>query len=161
MTGAIKEIALILGVVGVCVLLKHSAPGGRVEMVTFWIVLLLPFVLNAAGWLRWQTVRRDRRTALWRKVVGFIGLVANALAMCLPFLVFVYNGFLVRYDMRHPLGLRGFKEIDLYATVAGCLILSLATLVAGIVAPRPIRLTVSLGGFTMASLILSIRLGVL
>ncbi|MGA9391490.1 MAG: hypothetical protein WBV69_13705 [Candidatus Sulfotelmatobacter sp.] len=61
MTGAIKEIALVLGVVGVCVLLKRPAPGGRVEMVTFWIVLLLPFVLNTAGWLRWRSVEVGTR----------------------------------------------------------------------------------------------------
>jgi hypothetical protein len=57
--------------------------------------------------------------------------------------------------------LRGFKQIDLLATVGGCLILSLAALGAGLLAPRRIRVAVALGGFTMASLILSIRMGVL
>ena len=87
--------------------------------------------------------------------------MANTVAMCLPFLVFFYNGFLLNYDVHHPPGLRGFRQIDLLSTVIGCLILSIASLVAGLVAPRRIRLVVVLGGFTMASLILSIRMGVL
>ncbi len=161
MKGARNEIALVVVVISVCWTLKHSAPGGKVEMVTFWIVLLLPFVLNVAGWSRWRSTWRDQSAAVWRKVIGFGGLVANTVAMCLPFLVFFYNGFLLNYDVRHPPGLRGFKQIDLLSTVVGCLILSMAALVAGLVAPKRIRLAVVLGGFTMASLILSIRMGVL
>jgi hypothetical protein len=87
--------------------------------------------------------------------------VANTLAMCLPVLVFFYNGFFINYDMLRSPGLRSFKEIDLLATVIGRLIVSLAALIAGIFAPRRIRLAVTLGGFTMASFILSIRMGVL
>ncbi len=161
MKGARNEIALVVAVISVCWTLKHSAPGGRVEMVTFWIVLLLPFVLNVAGWSRWRSTWRDQSAAVWRKVIGFGGLVANTVAMCLPFLVFFYNGFLLSYDVRHPPGLRGVRQIDLLSTVIGCLILSMAALVAGLVAPKRIRLAVVLGGFTMASLILSIRMGVL
>jgi hypothetical protein len=160
-TTTIKEVAFALVVVGICWALKHSAPGGRAEMVTFWTVLLLPFVLNVAGWWRWRGVRRDQSMARWRKGFGLGGLVANTLAMCLPFLVFFYNGFLINYDIHHPPGLRGFKQIDLLTVVEVCLLLSLAAVGAGILAPRRIRLMVALGGFTLSSFILSIRMGVL
>jgi hypothetical protein len=161
MTGAKKEIAIVLVVAAICWALKTSAPGGRVEAVTFWIVLLLPFVLNVAGWWRWRSIGEDRSTLRWRKILGFGGLAANTLAMGLPFLVFFYNGFLINYDVHHPPGLRGLRQIDLLATVEGCLLLSIAALVAGLVGPRRIRLAVALGAFTMASFILSIRIGVL
>ena len=160
-TTTMVEVAFALAVVGICSALKYSAPGGRVEMVTFWIVLLLPFALNVAGWWRWPGVKRDQSAALWRKGVGLGGLVANAFSICLPFLAFFYNGFLINYYVHHPSGLRGLKEIDLLKVVVVCLFLSLAAVVAGIVAPRRIRLAVALGGFTVASLILSIRMGVL
>jgi hypothetical protein len=130
-------------------------------MITFWIVLLLPFALNAAGWWRWPSVRRDQSAALWRKGFGLGGLVANTLSMCLPFLAFFYNGFLINYAMHHPRRLRGFKTIDPLTVVVVCLFLSLAAVAAGIVAPGRIRLAVALGGFTVSSFILSIRMGVL
>lgn len=154
MTGAKKEIAFVLAVVGICWSLKHSVSGGRGGTVLFWVVLLLPIGLNVGGWWLWPGTWRDENSARWRKVVGALGLTINTLAACLGWGSFFYNVFLTGFDMNHAPRLPGFKEIDLYPVSMVCLILSVMALGCGIVAPRRIRLTVALGGFAMGWLIL-------
>ena len=161
MTTVKKEVAFAVAVVALCWALKRSAPGGRIEAATFWIVLLLPILLNLVGWWRSRSAWSDGNTSRWRRVGGLLGLAGNTVALSLAWGSVFYNVFLTGFNNFRRPRLLGFKEIDLLTVIVVCLFLSVAAVIAGLVAPPRIRLAVALGGYSMASFILSVRLGVL
>jgi hypothetical protein len=57
-----------------------------------WIEELPPVVLNVAGWCLWIWHRRSQNPP-WRQGVAWLGLIGNALAVCLPFFAFKYDLF--------------------------------------------------------------------
>jgi hypothetical protein len=125
----------------------------------FLIVLLFPPALAMAGWWRLRRIKQDENTGR-RRTIGLLGLLANTLAIVLPFAAFFYNFALIRYG-RHQQALAGFHLIDLGLATHICLVLSTLGAIAGILAPSRIRLAVALGGFTTCCIILSIPMGVL
>jgi nicotinamide riboside transporter PnuC len=149
MTAAKKEIIFGLVFVAAYALLSHFVrSAARVSVLIFGIFVVSPIVLNVYGWWRWRGVRSDEGTPRWRKIAGLSGLVADTSAVCLAWLSFFYS-ILVENTHR-----QGFRGIDPYPAFVACLVLSVAALAIGVVAPRRIRLAVVLGGFTMSWLIL-------
>ncbi|HXO36976.1 MAG TPA: hypothetical protein VN901_31930 [Candidatus Acidoferrales bacterium] len=155
-----REVALgIVFVAGYIYLLRflHSFPT-RAMLRIEWIEQLPPVVLNVAGWCLWIWHRRSQNPP-WRQGVAWLGLIGNALAVCLPFLAFKYDLFVFTrkggYLGNPPLlPVSDAPHID--PTLHLCLILSAAVLVLGFAAPKRVRFAVVLGGFAMTWLLLSV-----
>jgi hypothetical protein len=115
-----------------------------VQSVLFLFVLLLGFFMIVAGWWCWSIVRTDGDVPRWRKVFGLSGVIANSLALAIPFVA-----------------LSCITGIDWGHIAAASLICSSCGLIAGLIAPREIRLPTALAGLITGSIILSIPIGVL
>ena len=90
----IKDVALgIVFIAGYIYLLRllHSFPTRAMHRIE-WIEQVPPVVLNVAGWCLWIRHQRNQNPP-WRQAVGWLGLIGNALAVCLPFLAFKYDLF--------------------------------------------------------------------
>ena len=123
--------------------------GPEAELRMLWVKELPPVALNVVGWWLWIWHRRSQNAA-WRQAVGWLGLIGNALAICLPFLAFKYDAFVFtrRGGRGYPpmLPVSGVSHIR--PTLRLCLVLSVVSLIIGFLAPKRIRLAVVLGGFT-------------
>jgi hypothetical protein len=141
-----KEIAIGLAFVAIYVFLFRFIRSSRmvVQDLIGLIVAMLPIILNVEGWRRWRGTRRDEKAVRWRKIVGFVGLVANTSAVCFFYIIVVM-------DLRYK---NGYKLIDTYPVIVGCLILAAVTLAIGLFALRRIRLAVVLGSFATSWVIL-------
>ena len=127
-----------------------------IHSILFVVVLLLEIAMIVAGWWGWIKNRRASNVARWRQRVGLSGLVANTTALAIPIGSLLYMMFypFVRVGVRLPM-------IDAQWMVLACLVFSVCGLVAGILAPPRSRFATTLGGLIIASIVLSIPMGVL
>jgi len=148
-----KEIALALLVVGFVwlALFAHWVPV-TLQSVLFVGLLILGFTMIVAGWWRWRGVMREENTASWPKKMGLLGLVANTLALAVPFIVFFYA--VASFGHRQ-------QRNDWLVVFPTCLAFSLCGLICGVVAPPRIRFATAMGGLVVGSIILSIPIGIL
>lgn len=154
-----REVALGFAFIAAYVYLfrfLHAFPI-RDELRMWWIEELPPVVLNVAGWWLWISYQRTQSSP-WRQAVAWLGLIGNALAICLPLLAFKYDSFVFTrnggdWGPRHFLPVSAAPHVEPALHV--CLILSAVVLVLGFAAPKWIRLALVLGGFAMAWLFLS------
>jgi hypothetical protein len=155
-----KEVALgIVFIAGYIYLLRflHSFPTGTMLRM-WWIEELPPVVLNVAGWCVWIWHRRSQNPP-WRQGIAWLGLIGNALAVCLPFLAFKYDLFVFTRKggyLRNPPLLPVSDAPHVEPTLHLCLILSAAVLVMGFAAPKRVRFAVVFGGFATTWLLLSV-----
>ena len=135
-------------------LFGHWLP--MIHSILFIVVLLLEIAMIVAGWWGWIKNRRAEDVARWRQRVGLSGVVANTTALAIPFGSLLYMMF---YPFIH-VGVR-LPMIDAQWMVLACLVFSLCGFVAGILAPPRSRFATALGGLIIASIVLSIPMGVL
>jgi hypothetical protein len=114
----------------------------------FLIVLLLA-VCPIIGWWRWHGVKNDSTTVLWRKMLGLLGLTANTLAIAVPFVACLYQFTRNTYSLNVPMP-------DFPLIIRFSFFLSLGGLIAGVLAPRRIRLVIAAGSLMISSLILAV-----
>jgi len=126
----------------------------RVQSLLFVVVLLLAFAMIVGGWWRWRSVRRDGNIASWRKKMGLLSLVANTLALAVPFIAFFWALASFNPMLRLP-------KINWLFVAPTCLAFSLCGLICGVVAPPRIRFATAMGGLIAGSLLLSIPIGIL
>jgi hypothetical protein len=121
----------------------------------WWIKELPPIALNMLGWCLWIWHRRSEDVA-WRQAVAWLGLIGNALAICLPFLALRYDAFVFTRrggNLGNPPMLPVSAGPHIEPTLRLCLILSDVLMILGLAAPKRIRLAVVLGGFASAWLL--------
>ena len=153
MTPSKKEIALALLIVGfVWLALFARWVPVSVQSVLFVAVLILGLTMIVAGWWRWRSVRREENADSWRKKVGLLGLVANTLALAVPFVVLFYA--MASFGRKVP-------RIDWLVVSPTCLAFSLCGLICGVVSPPRIRFATAMGGLIVGSIVLSIPIGIL
>ena len=132
-------------------LFAHWVPV-TLQSVLFVGLLILGFTMIVAGWWRWRGVMREENTASWRKKMGLLGLVANTLALAVPFIVFFYA--VASFGHRQ-------QRNDWLVVFPTCLAFWLCGLICGVVAPPRIRFATAMGGLVVGSIILSIPIGIL
>lgn len=95
--------------------------------------------------------------------MGLLGLVANTLALAVPFIVFFYA--VASFGHMLPRAVASFghmlPRIDWLAVSPTCLAFSRCGLICGVVAPPRIRFATAMGGLIVGSIILSIPIGIL
>jgi len=101
------------------------------------------------GWWRWQGVKTDSTTVLWRKIAGLLGLTANTLAIAVPFVVCLYQFTRNTYSLN--VSMPNFPLIIRFA-----FFLAVCGLIGGVLAPRRIRLVTAAGGLIISSVILAV-----
>jgi hypothetical protein len=127
-----------------------------IQSIFFVVVLLLEIAMIVAGWWGWIKNRRAEDVARWRQRVGLLGVVANTTALAIPVGSLLYMMFypFIRVGVRLPM-------IDAQRTVLACLVFSLFGFIAGILSPPHSRFATALGGLIIASVVLSVPMGVL
>jgi hypothetical protein len=129
----------------------------RVQNVLFVVSILLPLVLNAAGWVLSKRTAHGASLAHWRTVVVRVGLVANGLAIVLPWVTFLWA---VYSFLRHVQPSASHVP-DWGVVLLSILGLSILSLVAGAVATGWTRVVMMLNSLVVCSFVLSIPIGVL
>jgi hypothetical protein len=114
------------------------------QSLLFVIVLLLGLGMILAGWFGWTIVRDDANVSRLRRGMALLSISANTLAIAIPFLEFSY-----------------FEGVSGSTVAALCLACSCCGVIAGVIAPREIRLPSILAGVTIGSIILAIPIGIL
>lgn len=132
----------------------HTFPT-KAELRMWWVKELPSVVLNVAGWWLWVSYQRTQ-SSFWKQAVAWLGLIGNAVAICLPLLAFRYDSFVftrrggeLGYPPILPVNAAPHVEPALHLS----LILSVVMLALGLAAPRRVRLPVVLGGFASAWLL--------
>lgn len=127
-----------------------------IQSFLFIVVLLLEGALIVAGWWCWIKTRNAESVARWRKRVGLLGVVANTTALAIPVvsLAYMMHYPFIRIGVHLPM-------INPQWMVLTCLMFALCGLIAGILAPPRSRFATALGGLIIASIILSIPMGIL
>jgi len=135
-------------------LFGHWLP--MIHSILFGVVLLLGIAMIMMGWWRWIKNRRSADVARWRQRVGLLGVVANTAAVAIPLGSLLYMMFypFIRVGVRLPM-------IDAQWMILACLAFSVSGFVAGVLAPPRSRFATALGGLIIASIVLSIPMGVL
>ncbi len=122
--------------------LGHRLPRA-VQDTAFMILVSLPFLLTGISWWRFvRAWRTDRRMAVWRIWISLCGCVALSLALLIPFFTIVF-------------------PLDWSTMAIWCLVASGVALFTGILAAKPLRLPLFLGGLVMTGLIVVIPVAVL
>lgn len=138
-----KELLIAIPIVGFvlgCLFSRKLHLPVIMQDVLFIILLLLGCMMIVASWVYWSIVRNDRDIAPWRKAISLIGVLAITLPALIPFLV--------------------LPMLASQITIQACLVCSFCGMVAGVFAPREIRLPTALAGLIVASVILAIPIGV-
>jgi predicted signal transduction protein with EAL and GGDEF domain len=155
-----KQISFSLAtVVFVYLSVQHRWFPVWVHNITFPGVLFIVCALNVAGWWRLTRAGQDATTSRWRKRAALMGLIANTLAIAVPFAAFLY-GIYIGYLMRRG-PVKGSDIVDVYFALPVGLCLAVCGLLSGTLAPNWIRLPIVLGGVVTCLLILSIPIGIL
>jgi len=130
-----------------------------VHNVTVPVVLVIVFALNVAGW--WRLTRADRSATMsrWRKRAALIGLIANTLAIALPFTAVLYGIYIEYLIRRGPV--KGSDIVDVASALPAGLCFAACGLLSGTLAPSRIRLLIVLGGLVTCLVILSIPVAIL
>jgi hypothetical protein len=113
------------------------------------LIALLLAVCPIIGWWRWQSLKTDSATVPWRKIAGLLGLTANTLAMAVPLVACLYQYARNTYSLNVPMA-------DWPLIIPSSFFLSVSGLIAGVLAPRRIRLVTAAGGLIISSLILAV-----
>jgi len=122
--------------------LGHRLPRA-VQDTAFMILVSLPFLLTGISWWRFvRAWRTDQRMAVWRIWISLCGCVALSIALLIPFFTIVFT-------------------LDWSTTAIWCLVASGVALFTGILAAKPLRLPLFLGGLVMTGLIVVIPVAVL
>ncbi len=116
---------------------------------SLFLTVLFLAVCPIIGWWRWQGVKTDSTTVLWRKMAGLLGLTANTLAIAVPFVACLYQFTRNTYSLN--VSMPNFPLIIRFA-----FFLALCGLIGGILAPRRIRLVTAAGGLIISSVILAV-----
>ena len=148
-----REVALAALVVVLILLQFARWVPVHVQSALFVTLICLAFAMIGTGWRQWRGVRQDPNVASWRRRMGLFSLMADTLALILPFISFLYAFASFNY-MHRP-------SMSVWILVPTSVFLSLCGLVSGILSPAPIRFTAAMGGLIVGSLIVSIPMGVL
>lgn len=127
-----------------------------VQSFLFIVVLLLEGALIVAGWCYWMKSRNAESIPRWRKRLGLLGVIANTTALAIPVASLLYM-------MRCPfigVGVH-LPMIDPQWMILACLMFSLCGLIAGLLGPPRSRFATALGCLIIASIILSVPMGIL
>ena len=116
---------------------------------SLFLTVLFLAVCPSIGWWRWQGVKTDSTTVLWRKMVGLLGLTANTLAIAVPFVACLYQFTRNTYSLN--VSMPNFPLIIRFA-----FFLAVCGLIGGVLAPRRIRLVTAAGGLIISSVILAV-----
>ncbi len=116
---------------------------------SLFLTVLFLAVCPIIGWWRWQGVKTDSTTVLWRKMAGLLGLTANTLAIAVPFVACLYQFTRNTYSLN--VSMPNFPLIIRFA-----FFLAVCGLIGGILAPRRIRLVTAAGGLIISSVILAV-----
>jgi len=114
--------------------------------VLFLVFVFAPIPLNIALWRRVTHPPVDAKIARWRSHVGYLGVIANALAIALPWIVFLQAYLLLNYGKHLIPGdalLNGELWLDISAVLAAFSILIAA------VSPRGIRIFLAVSGIML------------
>ena len=125
----------------------------QLQTVLFVMLIVIAIAIIGTGWRRWVTVRQDRNIASWRTKTGLCGLIADTLALILPFVAFLYAFVSFNY-MHRP-------SAVVWVLVPTSLFLSLCGFVCGIVSPFRIRFLTAMGGLITGCPIVSVPIGIL
>jgi hypothetical protein len=151
------QIALVVATIALLYLsLARCVPLPVQDVLFTMLVVLLP-ALNVWGWWALKRMNQDEATARWRKLAALLGLVANSLAIALPFAAVLYGVYIDHLKGR----INGSDILDTSFALRAALAFGAFGLVAGTIAPSRIRLSLMLGGFGTCLVILSIPIGVL
>jgi hypothetical protein len=111
--------------------------------VPFLVFVFAPIALNIALWRRVRRPPLEATTARWRRQISYLAVIANSLAIALPWIVFLQAYLLLNYR-KHPIPgdalLNGELWLDISAVLAAFSILIAA------VSPRGIRLLLVISG---------------
>jgi len=150
-----RPLAGVAGVVVVVLLLRGLRRGPLWSQdVIFVLLVLSPLILNGFGWLRFRKAVCEQRLGLKRKTVVGLGLLANSIAIAIPWVVFL----VAVYNFRRQAVVH---DLDWNTSLICISILSMFSLIAGAIAPGWIRVTLVLNSLIVAGLALSIPMGVL
>ena len=116
---------------------------------SLFLTVLFLAVCPIIGWWRWQGVKTDSTTVLWRKMAGLLGLTANTLAIAVPFVACLYQFTRNTYSLN--VSMPNFPLIIRFA-----FFLAVCGLIGGLLAPRRIRLVTAAGGLIISSVILAV-----
>ncbi len=116
---------------------------------SLFLTVLFLAVCPIIGWWRWQGVKTDSTTVLWRKMAGLLGLTANTLAIAVPFVACLYQFTRNTYSLN--VSMPNFPLIIRFA-----FFLAVCGLIGGVFAPRRIRLVTAAGGLIISSVILAV-----
>lgn len=116
---------------------------------SLFLTMLFLAMCPIIGWWRWQGVKTDSTTVLWRKMAGLLGLTANTLAIAVPFVACLYQFTRNTYSLN--VSMPNFPLIIRFA-----FFLAVCGLIGGILAPRRIRLVTAAGGLIISSVILAV-----
>src|SRR5437879_5567378 len=97
---------------------------------SLFLTVLFLAVCPIIGWWRWQGVKTDSTTVLWRKMVGLLGLTANTLAIAVPFVACLYQFTRNTYSLN--VSMPNFPLIIRFA-----FFLAVCGLIGGVLAPAP------------------------
>ena len=111
--------------------------------VLFLALVFSPIALNVLLWRRLTHLVVDAPIAPWRRQVAYLGLVANSLAIALPWIVVLQAIILFKY-VRHDIPAAAFLDGELFLNVSGAL--AALSILLGAVAPRKIRFSLVLSG---------------
>ena len=116
---------------------------------SLFLTMLFLAMCPIIGWWRWQGVKTDSTTVLWRKMAGLLGLTANTLAIAVPFVACLYQFTRNTYSLN--VSMPNFPLIIRFA-----FFLAVCGLIGGVLAPRRIRLVTAAGGLIISSVILAV-----
>ena len=116
---------------------------------SLFLTVLFLAVCPIISWWRWQGVKTDSTTVLWRKMAGLMSLTANTLAIAVPFVACLYQFIRNTYSLN--VSMPNFPLIIRFA-----FFLAVCGLIGGILAPRRIRLVTAAGGLIISSVILAV-----
>ena len=128
-----------------------------VQSLLFILAVFLPIALNVDVWRRLRRGALGDTSAPWRKSIGYVGLATKSLAFVIP-----WGGFVYMYILLH----RG-RTVSADAMINGPLVvevsvaLAVLSLVFGAVAPKYVRVQLTISAVTVGCFWLSILMGVL
>lgn len=150
------QLALALAVVATLFLSLAKWGTLLIQDALFGVLLLLPIGLNVTGWVLSRRAALGNSLARWRWIVVRLGLVANGLAIALPWITFLW----IVYSFSRHLQPSASHAPDWGVVLGAILVLSLFSLVAGAIATGWTRVVLMLNSLVICGLALSIPIGV-
>ena len=130
----------------------------NVADVLFLVFVFAPIALNIVLWRRITSPSLDATIAGWRMQIAYLGVIANSLAIALPWIVFLQAYIELNY-IKHPILGEALFDGELWLDISAAL--AAFSILIGVVSPRGIRLFLVISGTVLICTWVMIPRGVL